>query len=114
MALTREEILAVIDRKPIEIDVPEWGGTVFVRPLSSPERARWEAIVAGSANKTVDNAREVLAVLSLSDAEGNRLFTEEDVPQIAGKNAIALERIGLASMKLSKLRPIDIAELAKN
>ena len=33
--LTKEQILAANDAAPVPVEVPEWGGTVSVRPMSA-------------------------------------------------------------------------------
>lgn len=115
-ALTREDILGIVDLKPQEVDVPEWGAKVFIRPMMATERAEWEGFVHADREKTgpVKEAQERLAVLCLCDADGNRLFTDADIPALSKKNATALERIGIAAMRLNKLTPRDIRDLAKN
>lgn len=116
--LTREQILSIVDLKPQGIQIEEWGGTVFIRPMNALERAEWEGYVFSSSDtpkaKVIDQARERLAVLSICDAQGKRLFTDADIPELGKKNAIALERIGQAAMRLNKLTPKDIRDLAKN
>lgn len=114
--LTREQILGVVDLKPVEVQVPEWNSSVWIRPMTAAERAEWEGYISGDAGKNgaVKQARERLAVLSICDSDGSRQFTNEDIDVLAKKNATALERVGMAAMRLNKLRPKDIEELAKN
>jgi len=117
MALSRDDILGAADLTPAEIEVPEWGGTVFIRPLTAGERGEWETFLSAGKGKNEDMlkvSRAMLAMLTLCDATGARLFTESDLDALMAKNATALERIAYAAMKLNKLRPKDIADLAKN
>ena len=43
--LTRNEILAVDDLQTQKVDVPEWGGSVYVRGLTGSERDALEASI---------------------------------------------------------------------
>ena len=38
MALSKDQILGAVDFSFVEVEVPEWGGTVRIRGLSAAER----------------------------------------------------------------------------
>lgn len=112
--VTRDLILGLVDRKPVAFPVPEWEITIWLRPLSSAERSEWETRIRRADIKAPSvNARELLAVLTISDEEGNRLFTVEDIEALSEKSGAALERIGMRAAEINALRPEDIKELAK-
>lgn len=73
MTLSRDQILASrSDRKPIRLEVPEWGGDVFIRLMSSRESLELTEIE----NQT-DMIYEVL-LAALVDENSERLFQAED------------------------------------
>lgn len=112
MFLSADDILKVEDRKPVEVDVPEWGGKVLVRALSGKERDAYEASMTirqpapGGGFEFVpytDNANARLAVLALVDEDGNRLFRDEDAVNLGEKSGAAMVRIAQRVMELSGL-----------
>lgn len=116
--LTREQILQANDLPKEQVDVPEWGGTVCVRALTGAERDAYEAQCLEKRGKNyvanLRNLRAKLSALSLCDDGGNPLFTEDDITQLGGKAAAALDRIFEVAKRLSGLGSEDVEELAKN
>ena len=67
--LTRDQILNANDREPVEVDVPKWGGSVYLIPPSAGDLEGFE-----------DEATlGQLLVRALCDADGQLLFTPADV-----------------------------------
>lgn len=120
--LSRDDILQASDLPMERVEVPEWGGYVYVRTLTGAERDEYESsmlIVRGSgrgaqAQVNMANARARLCALAICDTDGSRLFSTEDVRALGQKSAAALDRIYSVAMRLSGLRPEDIEELTKN
>lgn len=118
--LTRDQILGMADLRIEAVDVPEWGGVVYVRNLNGKGRDLFEGsrVKLKSDNKSVelsyDNTRARLVALSACDASGVLLFTEADVLALGEKNASALDRIFDVAQRLSGLRPEDAETNAKN
>lgn len=114
--LTREQILGASDRKTVPVDVPEWGGQVFVRTLSGSERDALEYSITRAAESGAlgKNARARFAAAFLSDEAGNALFTPEDADALGAKSSAVLERIWKAGQKLNALLDTDVDALAKN
>lgn len=117
MILTSDKILQADDLKRKKIDVPEWGGEIYVREMTGIESLEFDAWLAD--NK--DN-KKVLAVgwhplmvtLCACDDKGERLFSMADFEAIRKKNKTVLERIADAAIKLNKLGADDLEEEAKN
>lgn len=104
--LGRADILNREDTRYDEFQVPEWGDTwVRIRSITTKERERFEEGVSSMKNgKTVTSmigARAKLCVLSLVDANGQRIMTDKDVPELSGKNSGAVNRIFRRACKLS-------------
>ncbi len=117
--LTREQILAASDLRIEEVDVPEWGGSVFVRNLNGRARDRFESSrYKIDANGTVEviheNPRATLLALSLCNELGELLFSIADVQAIGEKNGAVLDRLFDVAQRLSGLRPKDLEEKLKN
>lgn len=109
--LTREAILAVDDRKRESIDIPEWGGSVFVGTMSGTERDSWEQEILGE-NRV--NARALLAVRVCVDEAGRRIFGDDDAVSLGEKSGAALERIAKVAQRLNLLRRSDVEDAKGN
>lgn len=111
-ALTRDVILGLRDREIVAVDVPEWGGVVYVRSLTAAERDRWEhGLEAERGTLGFANVRASLAALSICDQDGNRLFADGDTTLLAEKNALPLDHIFAACQRLNGLGREEIAVL---
>lgn len=119
--LDRSAILSADDLPREEVEVPEWGGTVYVRALSGDERDRWEASMIdvqreGDKTKAIpkfDHIRSSLCARTICDEQGKRLFTDADVEELGAKSAAALDRVYSVAERLSGLSAQDIEELAE-
>ena len=116
MSLSREQILAAQDMTRVEVAVPEWGGSVFVRTMSGTDRDAFERFASdqvkeGNAGKGL---RAYMVSLCAVDDSGAHLFTADDVAALTEKNGAALERIATAAMTLNKLLPDSVEAAAKN
>ena len=117
--LTRAQILGTSDLRIEAVFVPEWGGLVYVRSLSGKGRDAFEGsrIRIKENNKVEmvhDNTRARLLALTLCDAQGTRLFTEEDIAALGEKDAAPLDRVFQVAQRLSALRPEDLDDKLKN
>ena len=118
MPLTRDQILQAKDIQTEEVPVPEWGGAVLVRGLTGEERDGYEASIMSlrgtDAQLNLRNARAKLVVKSVVDADGARLFSDQDVAALSNKSAAALQRVFEVAQRLSGLTANDVEELTKN
>ena len=117
-ALSRDDIRALDDSVRVPVEIPEWGGVVYVRSMTALERDRFEASLIemrkGKQRLNLDNARARLAVMVCVDEDGKPLFQPSDVGWLAAKNAAALDRIFEVASDLSRLSADDVEELTKN
>ena len=111
--LNREAILSAEDRPTDEIQIPEWGDT-WVRIARWSLAVQWR-ISRASADDQEERGRllALVVALSLVDARGQRLFSDEDVPALAEKNFRALERIATAAMKWNGASAAEVDDLGK-
>ena len=112
MALTRDDILGKVQLAVEQVQVPEWGGPVYIREMSGAERDAWEALVFGE--EKAKNIRATLAAVCLCDETGKRLFADEDAVKLGATSGSALQRVFDAAMRINKLRKEDVEEVAKN
>lgn len=118
MALTRDDILNVKDIQVQEVDVPEWGGTVFVKGMTAKERDKFEASIIIHAGKTqrvnMNNIRAKLCSATICDEQGEPMFTEKDIDALAQKSASAMQRVFAVAQTLSGITEADTEDLLKN
>lgn len=116
--LTRDAILHAEDLPRELVEVPEWGGSVYVRALTGAERDAFEASVVEqrgkSAKMNLRNIRAKLVALTVVGEDGKRLFSDADANLLGEKSAAALDRVFTVAQRLSGLRDEDVEDLAKN
>lgn len=114
MTLTKDQILAADDLGLVEIEVPEWKGSVYCRVMACSERDAYENEWVQNKHKGVDNFRSKFLAKCLCDEKGNRLFTDAEIDKLAGKSAKVIARLWDQAMKHNALTDKDVEELAKN
>jgi hypothetical protein len=102
MILTAEQIRNQNDLKIEIVDVPEWGGEVKIKEMNVRQRGEFELWVKKNENNLVE-IRERLLVMVVVDDDGMPLFKESDVSVLQQKNAVPVDRIFEAAIKLNKL-----------
>jgi hypothetical protein len=111
--LTRDAILAAQDFKTVDVEVPEWGGSLRLRTLSVAGRDAVQAAatdLSGKVNPTRFAA--LLIVRTAIDESGQRLFSDEEANVIAEKGPEAFQRVFDAASKLNGFgaESVDAAE----
>lgn len=118
-SLTAKEILAISDIQIEKVNVPEWGGDVYVKGMTGSERDQYEAAMVTSKKpgeaRVIDmsDLRAKLCSMTVCDEKGNRLFTEKDVRKLTKKSAAALQRIFKVAQRLSGIGDEDLKELTE-
>ena len=115
----REQILSANDLPFEDVPVKEWGLTIRVRAITAGERDRWDQITFlyknGKVAEHPEDVRAKLLVFACCDPEtGARLFTEDDIPALTGKNSDAMNRLWAVASELSKVMNADVEKIAKN
>lgn len=122
VVLGKDSILQADDKAIAVVEVPEWGGWVNICVMSGLERDTFEAEVgkpAGDESRhdrkmRLNNMRARLAVLTICDEKGNRLFEKSDAAALGEKSAAVLDRIFTAACEMNGLTEVDIESLAGN
>lgn len=117
--LTREHIFQTNDLPTETVAVPEWGGegaAVHVRTMSGTDRDAFEQeiIEARKEGAELVNIRARLAVKTVCDASGNRLFIDDDAEALGKKSGMVLNRIFDVAQRLNGIGPKDVEELEGN
>lgn len=113
-ALTADQILSADDAKPLEVAVPEWGGSVFIRVMSVGERDAYERKWIGKRETGIDNFRTEYLSRVLCDEKGNLLFTPEKATALAAKSGAVMGRLFDAAMKHNYMQEDAVENAAKN
>lgn len=114
MPLTKDQILAADDSGLLEVQVPEWGGSLFIRVMSVGERDAYENDWIKNKHHGVDNFRAKFLQRVLCDATGRLLFTAGELDLLAAKSARVMNRLWQKAMAHNALTDADVEELAKN
>lgn len=118
--LSAEEILgATHDFEVQKVDVPEWGGCVFVREMSEKDYTDWinesRKIADAGDEEELEGKPSTSAVgllwRTMCDEDGALLFTLEQVEQIRDKSLRVLNRISDAALNVNGLKVKDEEEL---
>jgi len=110
--LSKEEILGSNDLIREVVNVPEWGGDVYVYTMTGEERDSFEvSIVDGKGKTTFLNIRAKLCARTIRDEEGNRIFTDKEIDLLGKKSGIALDRIFDVAKRLNGIGKEEIKEL---
>jgi len=112
--LTRDDILNADDIKTEKVEVPEWGGDVFIRTMSAKEGDDFGASLIEGKKTNLSNVRAKFCALVIVDDKGKTLFSEKDVRALGKKSSRALERIFTAAQKLNGMTPEDVEDMVKN
>ena len=115
--LSRDDILAVDDRKPVPVQVAEWDGVVNLKPISGIERAKLEEEMAKARKTGADIPTEFgIKIVALSAVNGDgttRLFKDEDVKALGQKSFKAISRLYKVCLELNAIGDDEIEELKK-
>ena len=113
--LTASDILAKrAAQAPVAVDVPEWGGTVYVKRLTAAERDQFETLVGENKDNRDFSTRAALLVYVLTDETGKRLYDWGMEGQLAQLDAIAVDRVFKAAAKLNGLHAESVDDAEKN
>jgi len=119
MALTKEEILKADDLPKKAVNVPAWGGEVFVRTMTAIEKDQFEESNRnheddGSTTFNAVGYRARLIQKTVCDENGNLLFTEDDLPALQKKSGKAIDLVIKVSQELNAITDEDLKALEKN
>lgn len=106
--LSRDAIKDAQDWKLEKVEVPEWGGDVYLKTLSGTERDMFED---GYAEQKMRNFRARFLALSLCDDKGERLYGDNEADELGGKSSVVLNRLFDKAWALNAFRTEDVDAL---
>lgn len=121
--LNREMILKAQDLGRELVNVPEWGGEVYVRGFTAWEKEEVEmrslAMVDVATGQIKDASqmaglRVWIVARCVVDSDGNRIFTDADMEALQEKNEDAIRRLAEMPAEMSKIKNKTVEEAEKN
>lgn len=112
MGALADKILAADDLPREEVETPEWASfgapTLFVRGLTARERDEYERgllVRLADGTRVLDpnpkNIRAGFVARVVVDADGERVFSDQQIAELGGKNAAVVDRLWLVGRRLS-------------
>jgi hypothetical protein len=109
--LNKAAILSAQDLAKELVEVPEWGGSVYVRAMTGAERDAFELSIQG---QKLENIRARLCAMCMVDESGTRLFGDKEAKELGQKSAAALDRVFAIAQRLNGIGTKDVEALEKN
>ena len=113
-ALSRTSIFASSVNAIRRVDTPELGGPVYVRSVRASEFNAMRAMSMSNGQVKEDEIMARLVTLTACDAQGKRLFRDDDHQRVNALPLAPVFRIFRAAMELNNIGNEDIEEIAKN
>ncbi len=117
MALSKEDILEAQDIQTDTVDVPEWGGTVHVRALNAVERGKLDNLGAQArldGTAQLEDMHVMTVQMGVIDDDGQRVFSEDDIPELREKAAAPMERISERIWEMSGISEEDVEDAVED
>lgn len=116
--LSKEAIWQAQDMVSVDVEVPEWGGSIRLRGLHGFERDNFEAkSVQGIGQNVKVNSRNLrarLIAMCAVNEDGSPMFEASDVIHLGTKSAKALDRVFDACLRLNGMSQRDVEDLTEN
>ena len=109
--LNRDLILKAKDLKTVDVDIPEWGGSIRLQTMTGYARQEYYRTTAGK-DGTPKNVMEALIVACAIDDKGQPLFSKADVSELSQKSSIAISRVFEAAAELNGLTQKAVDDIA--
>ena len=111
--LSKADILSADDMKRESVEVPEWGGVVYIKRLTADERDLFEFKMLGE-NKSGKGLRAAYVGLAMVDEMGERLFKDDEIPMLGAKFAGVVDRVFERVSEINRISEKDLKDLEKN
>jgi hypothetical protein len=114
--LTREQILSAKEKPIGTVEIKEWGGEVGIRALSPQELVDMRSLLEidkADTQQVLDSFCRTVTALVV-DADGNRLFADDEAPQLRSRGLPFLTRIVEQGKRLNGIGKEDVEAIEKN
>jgi len=116
MSLSREDINKADDSELLRVEVPKWGGAVYIRVMTVGERDAHELEQLAMQKKgeaTMDNFRSRFLARCLCDESGALLFPgEEGVADLSKKSVAVCHNLWKEAMRHNALTQEEVDVIA--
>jgi len=116
--LTKQQIVDANDLETVEVNVPQWGGSVLVRALTAKQRGQLMSTLIDQTKDgrtlRLQDLQARLCAMSIVDGQGKRFFSDNELAALGAKSSAALQRVFEAAQRLSGLSDEQVGELSKN
>ncbi len=109
--LSKEAIFAANDVQIEKVEVPQWGGHVFIKTISAKAQDEWVAYNREQKQDGSNNETAAYIAMCVCDESGKLMFEIKEAEQLGEKSSGAMNTI---FNKAAKLNRLDTKELAKN
>ena len=117
MIINRDQALKADDLRRDKVEIPEWGGDLYVREITGAESLVFDSWMAENKdNKKVLGVgwHPIMVMLCACDDKGKRIFQDDDLELLKGKNKVVISRIAEKAIKINKMGADEIEEETKN
>ena len=109
--LTKDQIISSVDVHKERVDLSKWwGGEVYVRSMTGPQRDRFELMF----KEDRTGIRAYVACVCVCDENGERIFSDAEIGVLKTKNAAALDAIFDVATRLSGMKADSVEAAEKN
>jgi len=116
--LTKQQIVDANDLETVEVNVPQWGGSVLVRALTAKQRGQLMSTLIDQTKDgrtlRLQDLQARLCAMSIVDGQGKRFFSDNEIVALGAKSSAALQRVFEVAQRLSGLSDEQVEELSKN
>lgn len=114
--LTKAQILDADDRPTVDVEIPEWGGTVRIAMMSGWARDRYDSRMIALDGKTShrDNLRASFLSYCIVGEDGELMFTDEDILALGRKSISSLNKLFEAASNLNAVGVEGLEDAAGN
>lgn len=118
MTLNREQLLKPVSIPREKVELPELGGSIWIRGMSAADRSKFEnnfQTASGKSNKRkMAEVRERLLVACCCTEDGSPMLTEKDIEALGKQPIHLVERMVTVAQRLCGMSNEDVELLAKN
>lgn len=118
MSLDKSAFLKPVPVDLVEFEIPELGGSVFIRGMTVVERSKFERQFRtrkGDTNeRKMNEIRQRMLIACVCNSDGQQLLNEADVEAIGKQRADIVERLVNAAQIACGMSTDDMEDLVKN
>jgi len=102
-------VLALAEQKPTLVEVPEWGGHVYVRSITAAEASALEP----GASRDESSRLALIVARCACDENGERIWKDADIPRLNKMPIAGIVRVAQAVGQLNALGDQEVAVLGE-